>query len=116
VIYRLIAGIASLALALVGCWLCRRWLPKGLKWVVYHTLETSEMWGLAETFWNEAAVLYFVFPIVDSVYQRTKDKPPLSTNGILGTLGAVLVFFSVSLFCKKRHQHLAEKEMQERRA
>ena len=114
--YCWIVGIALLALVPVGFWLCRRWLRKGLKWVVYHTLETSEMWGLAETFWNEAAVLYFVFPIVDSVYQRTKDKPPLSTNAILGTLGAVLVFFSVSLYCKKRHQHLAEKETQERRA
>src|ERR1700733_5090650 len=113
---RLIAGIVLLAMVLGG-WLCRRQLRSFLRWVTYHSIETSEMWGLAETFWNEAAVLWFVFPLLNTLYERAKDKPPPSTKAVLGSFAVAIVFFSVALFCKKTEHRLAEaeKEMQERR-
>ena len=49
--------------------------------------------GLLETFFNEAAVLWFVFQLLDAIYEAKKDQP----IGVLNLVGIVVATWSVAL-------------------
>jgi len=56
-----------------------RWHPQinlgivtTLKWL-YRFLKDPKTCRVAETFCNEVAVLWFVFPLLDSIYEHWKD-------------------------------------------
>jgi hypothetical protein len=78
------------------------------------TLTTSHFWGVAEVFCNEVAVLWFVFPLLDSVYDSAKDKPPPTLSSIGLSFVVAFVFFALALFCKSRERTLEAKENDER--
>jgi hypothetical protein len=60
--------------------------------------------GLLETFFNEAAVLWFVFPLLDAVYEARKDRTIRIADAlkIIGVTWAVaLLFFYFATYFKK---------------
>ena len=57
--------------------------------VLLRFLTNSKTCRVAETFLNEAAVLWFVFPILDEIYQHKKLTDPILRQANL----AAAVFF-----------------------
>jgi hypothetical protein len=102
---RLIAEIAVgvSALAAVGIWRNKVWhfVVRRSIWF----LEGDSFFSLLETFFNEAAVLWFVFPVLDTIYRikragETEQQPNILV--IVGTsTGAAMVFFIAAVIAKK---------------
>jgi len=84
----------------------KRHLLAAAKW----SIGSSEFWSLAETFWNEVAVLWFVFPVLDDLYDRARNQSPLSVKSILGSFGVAFICFLLAFYCKKKEMKLREKE------
>jgi hypothetical protein len=76
---RLILGVAALvvALALYGRWWSRinSWVIAAAKWLFRIALNRKTC-KVAETFFTEAAVLWFVFPILDIIYEHRDIGDP----------------------------------------
>lgn len=110
---RLIAEIAGTAMVVgvtgTAIWHWRSTLEKGLGAVLDWSIRTSEFWELAETFLNEAAVLWFVFPVLDDFYDRAKDKPPLTIGEILLSFAVALFAFLMAVYCNKKSGKLKKK-------
>lgn len=73
---RLIAEILWLAEAGVGGWFRRKQLARCFRWI----FEGDQFFSLLEIFFNEAAVLWFVFPFLDTLYQTRKAGDALAPN------------------------------------
>jgi hypothetical protein len=96
---RLIAEIAGVAIMGGAGWLCRRKLRKHANWL----LEGGAVNSLLETFFNEAAVLWFVFPVVDALY-RAKKPGEVEVNILWITVTSWLaagVFFYFAVLSKR---------------
>jgi len=104
---RLIAEVAG-GLALAGGigWLIRAKLKRLLFLVADWSIRTPEYWDLLETFCNEVAVLWLVFPLLDDLYDRNKDRPPLSRWLILMSFAVSFGFFVAALYSAKKKQKL----------
>jgi hypothetical protein len=104
----LIADVLLWASGLVG--ICRKWV----KWLVLAiagiSFGTSDFWSIAETFWNEAAVLWFVFPLLDSIYNHAQGQPRPSNRAIYGSFGAAAAFFMVAVFCKQIEKFVVKRK------
>jgi hypothetical protein len=71
--------------------------------------------GLLEVFFNEAAVLWFVFPLLDAVYEAKKNEAIHLAEAakIIGvTWGIALLFFYFAVYFKKLEK-TAEKRVAE---
>ena len=66
------------------------------------SLGSSVFWGRAETFWNESAVLWFVFPLLDGIYDRARDKPPPTFESIIVSWLFAALFFNAAVYSEKR--------------
>jgi hypothetical protein len=115
---RLIVGFAGIVVgaATVGwaIWHWRSLLRQYLSAVLTWSIRSSEFWGLAETFLNEVAVLWFVFPVLDDLYDRAANKPPLSIWSILGAFGVAFFAFIAAVYCKKKEMKLNGKTHSEK--
>jgi len=109
-VVRLIAEIAGLAILGLAGWYWRSKLKLWLLALLDWSIGKSEFWDVAETYCNEVAVLWFVFPTLDSLYDRAKDKPPPSTNSILMSFAVSLGFFIAAVYCKKNAEKLEAQE------
>ena len=59
---------------------------------------------ILETFFNEAAVLWFVFPVLDAIFREGKGQPLSAVEVIetaLITWGVALLFFYFAVFFKR---------------
>jgi hypothetical protein len=96
---RLIAEIVGVATVGGVGWLCRQKLIKHAEWL----LKGGAVNTLLETFFNEAAVLWFVFPLVDALY-RVKKPGEVGINIVLIVITSWLaagVFFYFAVLSKK---------------
>lgn len=102
---RLIAEIIVLAGVGANGWFWRKQLVRYLGWI----FEGDQFFSLLETFLNEAAVLWFVFPFVDTLYPigRAADTPPPHIFKVIEqTWSVALLFFILAIIAKK----LADKQ------
>jgi len=85
---------------------------RNLKAAAKRVLGQSTFFALRETFFNESAVLWFVFPLLDAIYtaRRPEEKLP-STSSILGSFAVALFLFIVGL----KSGIVAKKKFQEER-
>jgi hypothetical protein len=74
--------------------------------IVDWSIRASEFWELLETFCNEAAVLWFVFPVLDGIYDRAESKPAPPIRSILVSFGVAFWFFIAAVYCKKKELKL----------
>ena len=77
------------------------------------SFDGSSLFKILETFFNEAAVLWFVFPLLDTIYSfHNKGERGPSTNLVVGSIGvAALLFLFAAVFAS-----LAEEEEEKRRS
>jgi hypothetical protein len=71
--------------------------------------ESKETWDVVETFFNEVAVLWFVFPLLDLLYQtkHAGDTNPPNIYMVVGSSWPVsLLFFTMAVFAKKRSEKI----------
>ena len=97
---RLIAEIIGLAGVGANGWFWRKRLARCFRWF----FEGDQFFSLLETFFNEAAVLWFVFPFLDTLYQFRKagDAPaPNIFKVIEQSWSVALVFFILAVSAKK---------------
>lgn len=115
---RLIAEIAVPAIVIgsVGVvgWHWRSGVKRFFLVVADWSIRTSEFWDVLETFCNEVAVLWLVFPLLDGLYDRAKDKPAPTVLSILGSFAIAFWFFIAAVYCKKKEQKLEEREKREK--
>lgn len=117
----LIAGAAVLLLC--GTYLFQRRRINGLAARLLQKIADScvgiSFFKLLETFFNEAAVLWFVFPLLDAIYEEHKNQKGIGYIGIgvswlvalmLGTFAAVFAKIAENLEKKER---LFERENRE---
>ena len=97
-------------LLVLGGWFWRLRLKSYAKRFYKWSLGSSAFWGLAETFWNEAAVLWFVFPVLDSVYEKSNNGPSPSAKLILVSFVLAGVFFFAAVYSEKKKRHLGKME------
>lgn len=97
---------AAIIWAAWGVWLWRKELRTYARRLYDWSLGTPEFWGLAETFWNEAAVLWFVFPILDNFYDRHNGGPALTAKQIVSIFFWVVTFFLAAVYSDKKKKSL----------
>ena len=107
-IARLILGARGLLSA--GIAEVKRPVKAIYKW----SLGSSVFWGRAETFWNESAVLWFVFPLLDGIYDRARDKPSPTVRSILASWVFAALFFHAAVYSEKRKMKLEQLERLEK--
>jgi hypothetical protein len=56
---------------------------------------------LLETFFNEAAVLWFVFPVLDALYPKDQGTHMRMANVLLTSWVGAFAFFCLAVFFKK---------------
>ena len=87
-----IAGVITIGVAglVYKRWHARinRWVASALTWI-RDFLTDEKTCKVAETFFVEAAVLWFVFPVLDSIYDPTKRGDP--------ALGQAYIFSAICL-------------------
>ena len=111
---KLFAGGIFLLGAGVLSWLGRKkiknWGAK-VKTRLIASFDGSSLFKILETFFNEAAVLWFVFPLLDTIYAfRKKDENGPSTGLVAVSVGiAGLLFLFAAIFAS-----LAEEEEEAR--
>lgn len=98
------AVVAVAALIWFGIWiwrnpgnLRRKW--ESVKKRARRALGRSTLYSLAETFFNEAAVLWAVFPLLDAIYDRRKGVNQPSYRSIAASWGVALILFCVGWWC-----------------
>jgi len=91
-------GVVSLIVAIL---VYRRWQAQinrrvafASRWV-WNILLDEKTCRVAEQFFLEAAVLWFVFPFLDSLYDPTKRNSPILMQGYI--LASVFFLFAVIL-------------------
>lgn len=75
---------------------------------------TKEFYALLETFFNEAAVLWFVFPLIDAIYKiksSTDTQSPSIVRIVATSWSAAGAFFYLAVNAKRNAErsHKGEK-------
>jgi hypothetical protein len=96
----------AIGLAGVGAsgWFWRKRLAHFFRWIFRWVFEGDEFFSLLETFFNEAAVLWFVFPFLDTLYQNRKagDAPAPNIFKVMEQSWIVaLILFILAIIAKK---------------
>lgn len=112
-IARLILGaVGLLSIGIVG-WFGRFKFKKYAKAFYSWSAGTSEFWGRAETFLNETAVLWFVFPTLDTLYERSNDRPSPTVTAVLVSYAVALFAFFAAVYSEKKRVELEKREEKE---
>jgi hypothetical protein len=96
---RLLLGVAATIVALIayGRWRIHinSWVAKAVKWL-YRIALDHKTCKVAETFFTEAAVLWFVFPILDSIYEHRVLSDPLLRQAYVAAIFCLLAAILLS--------------------
>jgi hypothetical protein len=109
-------GAASIATV---TWALRHWrlqITGHLRELFGSAEALSRALSLLETFFNEAAVLWFVFPVLDSIYEIGKKGSGFRLIEMLGTaitsLLLAILFFYFAVLSKSLAHRFGESETQ----
>lgn len=105
-IVRLISCAVGLVAVAAFAWIRRTHLRNYARRLYDWTAGSEEFWGRLETFLNETGVLYFVFPTLDAVYERARDKPPPTVTAICLSYAAAIVAFFAAVYSEKKRVRL----------
>ncbi|MHB1672614.1 MAG: hypothetical protein ACYCSP_00035 [Acidobacteriaceae bacterium] len=97
---RLIAESIELVGVGASGWFWRKRLARFFRWI----FEGDQFFSVLETFFNEAAVLWFVFPFLDTLYRTRKagDAPAPNIFKVMAQSWIVaLILFILAIIAKK---------------
>lgn len=116
--------IAVLALVWAGIWTWRNRRDLSERWAslivrLNKVFGKSTLYEQAEVFFNEAAVLWAVFPLLDAIYDKREGMKSPSLWSILVSFGIAFVLFCLGLYCnligkRKRREEDALEELWKR--
>lgn len=108
--FRLIAEILGVAAAGIASWFLRKQIARFFRWI----FEGDQFFSLLETFFNEAAVLWFVFPFLDTLYQARKGDTPAPDilKTVLQSWGVALILFILAIIAKKLAKQQSDRNPQ----